>query len=122
MVKKFAVAICIALALCVMLSGVSMAQEKQTTCEKAKTWWQKLFNYPANVTNESAGVVTEAVKGATNVVTKEVKTVGQVTSGSLGKTKDLVVDPVVGTADVTKKAVEGTVAVPANANKEEPKQ
>ena len=122
MVKKFAVAVCVVLALCFILSGIAMAQEKQTTGEKVKTWWQKLFNYPANVTNETAGVVTDAAKGATNVVTKEVKTVGQVTSGSLDKTKDLVVEPVVGTVETTKKAVEGTVAIPANANKEEPKK
>jgi hypothetical protein len=121
MVKKFAVVVCVVLALCFILNGISAAQEK-TTGEKAKTWWQKLFNYPANVTNETAGVVADAAKGTTNVVTKEVKTIGQVTSGSLDKTKDLVTEPVIGTVDTTKKAVEGTVAIPANANKEEPKQ
>jgi len=84
-------------------------------------FWQKLFNYPANVTNETAGVVTEAATGTTHVVTNEVKTVGQVTSGSLAKTPNLVTEPVVGVADTTKKAVEGTVAVPVKANKEEAK-
>lgn len=122
MAKKFAMVVCVVLALCFVLSGISMAQEKQTTCEKAKTWWQKLFNYPANVTNETAGVVTEAAMGTTKIVTNEVKTVGQVTSGSLDKTKDLVTEPVVGTVETTRKAVEGTVAIPANANKEEPKK
>jgi hypothetical protein len=109
------------MAFCMVLGGIACAAEKQSTGEKAKSFWQKLFNYPANVTNETAGVVTEAATGATNVVTKEVKTVGQVTSGSLGKTKDLVTEPLIGTAETTKKAVEGTVAVPAKANKEEAK-
>ena len=62
-----------------------LAQEKKTIGEKVKSFWQKLFDYPANVTNEAAGVVTEAITGTTNVVTKEVKTVGQVTSGRPGE-------------------------------------
>ena len=118
MAKKLVIVV---LALCFILSGISYAADTQTGAQKAKSWWQKLFNYPANVTNETAGVVTEAAKSTTTVVTKEVKTVGEVTSGSLGKSKDLVMDPLVGTAETTKKAVEGTVAIPANANKEEVK-
>ena len=122
MTRKIVVAACAILALFFILSGISCAQECKTTGEKAKSFWQKLFNYPANVTNETAGVVTDAAKGATGVVTKEVKTVGQVTSGSLEKTPNLVTEPVVGTVETTKKAVEDTVAIPAKANKEEPKQ
>ena len=122
MAKKLVAVACVLLAFCFILNGISCAQECKTTGEKAKSFWQKLFNYPANVTNETAGVVTDAAKGATGVVTKEVKTVGEVTSGSLGKTPDLVTAPLVGTAETTKKAVEDTVAVPAKANKEEPKQ
>jgi len=121
MARKLTVIACIILSLCFILSGISAAAEQKAPCEKAKSFWQKLFNYPANVTNETAGVATDAVKDTTHVVTKEVKTVGQVTSGSLGKTKDLVTEPLVGTAETTKKAVEGTVAIPVKANKEEPK-
>lgn len=121
MAKKFVAVACIVLALCFILSGLSYAADKQTFGEKVKGFWQKLFNYPANVVNESAGVVADAAKGAANVATKEVKTVGQVTSGDVAKTKDLVTEPLVGTAETTKKAVEGTVAIPINANKEEPK-
>ena len=113
--KRIAIAV---LALCFVLTGISYAAETQTTGEKAKSFWQKLFNYPANVTNETAGVVTDAATGATNVVTKQVKTVGQVTSGEFEKTPNLVTDPLVGTAETTKKAVEGTVAVPTKAAKE----
>ncbi|MFA5143100.1 MAG: hypothetical protein WC522_02865 [Candidatus Omnitrophota bacterium] len=120
--KKLAVVACVVLALCFILSGISYAAEGKSADKSAKSFWQKLFNYPANVTNETAGVVTDTAKSATSVVTNEVKTVGQVTSGSLGKTKDLVTEPIVGTADTAKKAVEGTVAVPVKANKEEPVQ
>ncbi len=122
MVRKSVVVLCVIMSLCFILSGISAAAEQKSSCEKAKGFWQKLFNYPANVTNETAGVVTDAAKDTTHVVTNEVKTVGQVTSGSLGKTKDLVTEPVAGTAEAAKKVVEGTVAIPVNANKEEPKQ
>jgi len=106
------------LALCFVLTGISYAAETQTFGERVKSFWQKLFNYPANVTNETAGVVTDAATGTTNVVTKEVKTIGQVTSGEVEKTPDLITEPLVGTAETTKKAVEGTVAVPSKAARE----
>ena len=121
MAKKFAVVVCVVLAFCFILSGISRAEEAKTGTSWQR-FWQKLFNYPANVTNETAGVVTEAATGTTHVVTDEVKTVGQVTSGNLEKTPNLVTEPLVGTAETTKKAVEGTAAVPVKANKEESKQ
>ena len=121
MKNKLFVYTCVALALCFILTGVSYSVEKETTGAKAKNFWQKLFNYPANVTNESVTVVSDTAKSGTNVVTKEVKTVGQVTSGEVAKTKELVTEPLTGTAETAVKAVEGTVAVPVNAAKEEPK-
>ena len=118
--KLFACA-CVVLALSFMLTGISYsAPEKETAGAKTKKFWQKLFNYPANVTNESATVVSDTVKRGTEVATKEVKTVGQVTSGEVAKTKELVTEPITGTAETMVKAVEGTVAIPANAAKEEP--
>ena len=108
-----------ALTLCFVLASTSYALDSQSTGQKARTFWQKLFNYPANVTQESATVVAETAKRGTAVITNEVKTVGQVTSGELGKTQDLIVEPVKGTADTTVKAVQETAAIPAKANKEE---
>ncbi len=122
MAKKIVAVASVMSALFFILSAISYAQEKRPAGEKAKSFWQKLFDYPANITNETAGVVTEAVTGITGVVTKEMKTVGQVTSGDLGKTKDLVTEPLVGTAETTKRAVEGAVGLAVKANKEEPKQ
>ncbi len=109
----------VVLALCFIFTTISYSAESQTAGQKVKGFWQKLFNYPANVTQESAAVVADTAKGGVGVVTKEVKTLGQVTSGDVEKTKDLVIEPVTGTADVTVKAVQATAAVPANAAKEE---
>ena len=117
MTKKLITYACVALALCFILTMVSNAAENQTTGTKAKSFWQKLFNYPANVTKESVGVVADTGKRGTDVITKEVKTVGQVTSGELDKTQNLVTEPIVGTADTAVKAVEGTVKAPVEASK-----
>lgn len=109
----------VALALCFILTTISYSAEGQTSGQKAKTFWQKLFNYPANVTQESATVVAETAKRTTAVVTDEVKTVGQVTSGDVAKTKELITAPITGTADAAVKAVQETSEIPAKAAKEE---
>jgi hypothetical protein len=116
--NKLFIYACIALAFCFILGGISYAAENQTAGAKAKTFWQKLFNYPADVTNESAKVVADTTQRGTNVVTREVKTVGQVTSGNVKKTKELVVEPLTGTAETTKSAVEGIIKAPVNAAKQ----
>jgi len=117
MTKKFVVYACVSLALCFLLTMVSSAAENQTAGTKAKSFWQKLFNYPANVTKESVDVVSDTGKRGTEVVTKEVKTLGQVTSGEFGKTPELITEPITGTAETAVKAVEGTVQAPIEAAK-----
>ena len=121
MIKKLLAVIAVIAALSFTLRDISYAQEKKTAWGKVKSFWQKIFEYPANVTNEAAGVVTEAITGTAKIVTKEVKTVGQVTSGSLEKTGDLVTEPLAGTVETAGKVVEDTVAIPVKAAREEPK-
>ncbi len=119
MVKRVALVVSFLLVLCLIAGANSYAAEtRETLGQKFVSFWQKIFNYPASVTDETAGVVTDAVKGTTGVVTTEVRTVGQVTSGSVDKTPALVTEPLTGTAETAKQAVEGTVAIPAEANKE----
>lgn len=114
--KKVVVCICVAFAICIALTAVSNAAD-EAKGNQAKNFWQKLFNYPANVTKESVNVVAETAKRGTAVVTDEVKTVGEVTSGSTEKGANLITDPVKGTADTVVKATEETVKIPAEANK-----
>lgn len=104
--------------LCFVFTAISYAAEKESAGQKAKKFWQKLFNYPARVTEESAEVVTDAGKGAVKVVTTEVKRVGEVTSGDVAKTKELIVEPLTGTAETAVTAVEETVKIPVEAAKE----
>lgn len=118
MKNKNLVILCLALIACFVLVGIASAAE-ESGAKTAKNFWQKLFNYPANVTKESANVVADTGTKSTGVVTDEVKRVGQVTSGDIDKTKDLVTEPLVGTAQTAKEAVEKTAAIPVTAAKEE---
>ncbi len=94
------------------------AAEKQCVGEKAKNFWQRLFNYPANVTKDTADIVADAGKSGVKAVTEEVKTVGQVTSGEVAKTPDLVTKPLETTGVATYNAVKDTANMPVEAAKE----
>jgi len=113
--KYFICIACLVMALCILTAAASFAAEEKAT---AKTWWQRLFNYPAKVTQDSATIVAETGKKSVDVVANEVKTVGEVTSGDVEKTADLVTEPIKGTVDTATSAVVGTVEMPVKAAEE----
>ena len=113
MKKQYIACLCVALIICCALTAIAGAAEEQ-----AKSFWQKLFNYPANVTKESVNVIADTGKKGAETVVNEVKTVGQVTSGDTDKAKDLITEPVKGTVETARTAVEGTANVPVTAAKE----
>src|SRR3989338_7308366 len=94
MSKKAIVYLCASFAVCLALTAAANAAEEQKGSCQVKNFWQKLFNYPACVAKESVNTAAETAKRGTNVVVNEVKTVGQVTSGDVQKTGDLVTEPV----------------------------
>jgi uncharacterized protein involved in propanediol utilization len=119
MKRYLIVATCLMLALCFVSVSLASAAEG----EKAggfRAFWRKLFNYPAQVTQESAKVTADAGKRSVDIVANETKRVGEVTSGDFAKTKELVMEPITGTAETTVDAVKGTAMVPVEAAKDEP--
>ena len=120
MKKRIALIAILAFVLCFAITSVSIAAENETWGAKIKSFWQKLFNYPANVTKESAKAVTDTGTKGVDVVTKEVKTVGQVTSGEVKKAPNLITEPIKGTADTAVTAIKETANAPIEAAKEEP--
>lgn len=106
------------LAICFIVSGVSYAAENESFGAKVKNFWKNLIGYPARVTEESASVVADTGKNSVKVVTSEVKKVGEVTSGDIDKTKDLITEPINQTAQTAAKAAEGVVNIPSEAMKE----
>jgi len=120
--KKIIGFVCLAMVLSFAIVSVSVAAEpitKENAGQKAKNFGQKIFNYPANVTKDSVGVVTETGKRGTEVVTKQVKRTGEVVTGDVAKTKEMVTEPITGTAEMTVKTVESTVKIPVEAAREE---
>jgi uncharacterized protein YqeY len=96
--------------------------KKENFGDKTKSFIRKLFSYPAAVTQGSVDMLADTGKRATSVVTNEVKTVGEVVTGDTDKAKDLIVAPVIGTADTAIKAVEEAGKVPVEAAKENTQQ
>jgi len=123
MIKKTVLLSSLVIALCILAAGVTQATDeparKDGLGNKTKNFIQKLFSYPAEVLQGSVDVVADTGKRGTRVVTEEVKTVGQVVTGDFEKTGELVTEPLTGTAETVVKAVEETVAIPAEAAKEE---
>jgi len=118
--KKIIGLVCLAMVLSFAIVSVSIAAEpitKENAGQKAKSFGQKIFSYPANVTKESVGVVADTGKRGTAVVTKEVKRTGEVVTGDVAKTKEMITEPITGTAETVVEAVKGTVNVPVAAAK-----
>lgn len=96
-------------------ASLSIAADKAAGTEKPKNFWQRLFSYPANVTKESAKVVTDAGTNSANMVVKEIQTGGEVATGDVKKTPELVTEPVKDTVNATAQAVTETVSIPVTA-------
>ena len=122
MIKKSALAVCIVASFFISTTVSLAADEpvkKEAVGQKVKNFVQKIFSYPANVIQGSVNVIADTGKSGTEVITKEVKTVGEVVTGDVDKTKDLVVEPLTGAAETIVKTVEDTVKVPVEAAKEQ---
>ena len=117
--KRLLSIFCVILALSFIVLSFSYAAEtQQSVGAKAKNFWQRLFNYPANVTKDTTNIVADAGKGAVTTVANEVKTIGEVTSGNVEKAPELVTEPVKATAEGTYSTVKDTVNMPVDAAKE----
>ena len=122
MVKKIVAAICVAAVFCSMtMSAYCQAKQTETAGSKFKKFWTNLFKYPVNVTKETANMVGETGKGTATVVSKEIGRGAEVSRGDLKKSKEMVVEPLEGTAKTAKTTVEQTVQIPFKAAKPEAK-
>ena len=63
--KIFVCAVCLIMAFSLILTADSWAAEKAVQGSKARTFWQRLFNYPAEVAEESVETVSETGKRGT---------------------------------------------------------
>jgi hypothetical protein len=108
-----AVGVIVALSL---ILGSAQAAEQQKPNAFVK-FWRGLFNWPVNATKESADVVVDTTKRGADTIAQEGKDVGGALTGSGDSAKDLVVNPVKGTAETVKTGVVGTADMPGKATK-----
>ncbi|MFC1577061.1 hypothetical protein ACFL3N_01840 [Candidatus Omnitrophota bacterium] len=114
---KIRLAICLAalLAVSLIVNAALFAAEGESFGQKAKTFWGKLWGYPAKLTEETAAVVTDTTKNTTKTIAKTTRDATDIVSGKLEKTGDLIVDPVKGTAMTVGKTAKGVVEAPIKA-------
>ncbi len=98
-------------------SPVSAAEAK--TGNSVTSFFRRLFNYPVKATQETAqDVGTTLSNVGEKVVSKTGENTAAIVSGDLGKTGNLVADPVVGTAETAGQTVSETAQIPVKAAEE----
>lgn len=100
-----------------ILSVAAQAAEKEEPNSFVK-FWRGVFHWPFSATKESANVVVDTTKKGAETITQEGKDIGGTLTGDSEAAKDLLVNPVKGTAETAKTAVEGTAGMPEKATKE----
>lgn len=84
-------------------------------------FFRKLFNYPVKATKETGKTVGHTLSNTgEKVVAATGENTAQVVQGDLGKTGELVAEPVVGAAQTVGQTAAETVQIPVEAAKEEP--
>ena len=118
--KKFYALVLAGLVLVGLTAPVFAAEEKAGN--SVTGFFRKLFNYPVKATQETAQTTGTTLS---NVGEKVVSKTGENTAeglrGDLSQTGNLVVDPVVGTAQTVGQTVSETVQIPVKAAEESPK-
>ena len=100
------------------LTSNTFAEENK---ERSLTgFFRRLFNYPVKAVKETGEMTGHTLSNAgEKVVSKTGENASYVVQGDLGKTGNLVVEPVAGAAQTTGQAVSETVQVPVKAAQEE---
>ena len=100
-------------------TGMTYAQEEQPQSEnKVVRFFKDVFNWPFGITKKSAEAVGRTTEKATMTVTDTGTAAVQTVTGKPEKIKDVVVDPVKGSAETAYTAVEGTAKAPIEGTKE----
>lgn len=95
--------------------GSAMAETKESPF---KSLVMKMFGFTGKTTEKSVNAVGGGVKKSADIVTQEVKDVGEVATGKGSKVKDVLVKPVTGTTEMVGETVHGIVTAPIEAAKE----
>lgn len=114
--KRFAVLVLAAVLVVSFAANVAFAQEKKESPFKQVIL--KMMGLTGKTVHKEVNAVGEGVKGATDVVVKEAKDVGALVTGDTSKTKDVLIEPVKGTAEVVGQTANDVITAPIEATKE----
>jgi len=114
MKKLVLLAVALVLVSCVVV-GSAQAAEQENGFVK---FWRGVFHWPFNAAKDSAQVVGDTGVKAVNTVADEGKAVGGTLTGQEGAAKDVVTNPVTGTAETVKTGVVGAAEMPGKSVEE----
>jgi hypothetical protein len=105
---------------CFVFEGMVYAQQGTAVKQenKAVKFFKDVFKWPFSVTKQGAETVGRTTKAGVTTVTDTGTSAVQTVTGKPEKIKNVVVDPVKGTAKTGYTAVEGSVKTPIEGTKE----
>ena len=103
------------------LSLTTLAFAEASSSERSVTgFFRRLFNYPVKAVKETAGMAASTVQNVgEDVVAPMAQNTGEVVTGNLGETGNLVTETVQGTMETTGQTVSETAQIPVKAVEEE---
>lgn len=104
--------------LIVAVCGLLTVDRAYAAENKAVRFFKNLIKWPFGITKKSAETVGRTTKRATTMVTKTGTSSVEMVTGKPEKIKDVVVEPVKGSAETTYTAVEGTIKAPIEGTEE----
>lgn len=103
----------------IALSSSTPAFAENESGNKITGFFKRIFNYPGKAVNKTGEMTANTLHNTgEKVVSATGENVHSIATGDLSKTGDLVVDPVIGTAETTGQAVSETVQMPVKAAEE----
>jgi hypothetical protein len=113
--KKLALVLVVVFVASAMSINVFAADQQENGFVK---FWRGVFQWPFNAAKDSAKAVGDTGVKAVNTVADEGKAIGGTLTGEEGAAKDMVTNPVTGTADTIKTGVVGAGEMPGKATEE----
>lgn len=119
-VRKLVVIVLAALLVICNISDAAFSAEQVKSSQENKVvkFFKDVFNWPFSVTKQGAETVGRTTKSGVMTVTDTGTSAVQTVTGKPEKIKDVVVDPVKGTAETGYTAVEGSLKTPVQGTKE----
>ncbi len=100
---------------CFMVGSAQAAGQEDNSFVK---FWRGVFQWPFNAAKDSAQAVGETGVKAAETVAQEGKDIGGALTGDKEAAKNLVVNPITGTAETVKTGVVGVGEMPGKATEE----